>query len=114
MRWERTGRQAPSTLAAGDESPMNHAKVPEVCSLCSPYDARVTEVSCRVVAATHSHRPTIYGPGVPSSATGPRPVCFRGRRPSLVRITAARRSRLTGAKVQVRVRLPFCRNPAAV
>jgi hypothetical protein len=23
MQWERTGRRAPSTLAAGDESPMN-------------------------------------------------------------------------------------------
>jgi hypothetical protein len=35
MRWERTGRQAPSTVAVGDETPMNPAKWPEVCSICN-------------------------------------------------------------------------------
>jgi hypothetical protein len=65
------GRRAPSTVAAGDEAPMNHAKVPKVCSLCSPYDARVAEVSCRA-GFIPFYRPAIYGPGLPLIAPGPR------------------------------------------
>jgi hypothetical protein len=63
------------TVAWDDEPPMNHAKVPKVCSLCSPYDARVTEVSCRA-GFIPFYRPAIYGPGVPSSPTGTRPACI--------------------------------------
>ena len=74
MRWERTGRQAPTsprrTVAWGNETPMNPAKWPEVCSLCSPYDARVTEVSCRA-GFIHSPALLFTGRGFISNDTWP-------------------------------------------
>jgi hypothetical protein len=63
MQWERTGRRAPSTLAAGDEAPMNPTKKGEACSICSLYDARVCSEWPTRAGVTHSHRPTLYGPG---------------------------------------------------
>jgi hypothetical protein len=51
-------RRAPSTLAAGDESPMNPAKRPEACSICTLCGARVANGSCRVVGHVVWPEPT--------------------------------------------------------
>ena len=90
MQGERTGRQAPTslrrTVARGNETPMKfhetragpHKKNgPKYVASVALNGPRVAEVSCRV-AVTHSHRPTIYGPGLTSSPTGTRPVYSEG------------------------------------
>ena len=83
MQGERTDRRAPTsprcTVARGNEPPMNpyerrggpHKKNgPKYVAYVALYGARVAERTRRV-AVTHSHRPTIYGPGLTSSPTVP-------------------------------------------
>ena len=101
MQGERTDRRAPTsprcTVARGNEPPMNpyerrggpHKKNgPKYVAYVALYGARVAERTRRV-AVTHSHRPTIYGPGVPLSPY---------RNPARVFVYRPARCSLTGAK----------------